>query len=103
MNWREDEVEVKRRTQNAAAAIQKMKEGLAEFLVQNANPGDVEIVEDALVIFQSRGMDSNATYWRPGHLFLTQTGSPNGVIGLLATQVGLIEDEMSPSCTCGDD
>jgi hypothetical protein len=103
-HWSEDPAQVEERSERAEVAIEKMKEGLREFLATTQEDGDAEIVENAVLIFEAKGMSAASTYYKPGFVMLEFEGSGNSLIGLMMTEPAkVIQAAQQHRCSHQDD
>lgn len=101
-DWPQDPAQTER-GQRAEAAIEKMKEGLREYISSMAQEGDIEVIEEAYVFFESRGMGNGGNHWRSGGVVLEHEGSFNTAVGLLTRQPHVLLQAMDPACICDDE
>ncbi len=97
-HWADDPAQVEERSERAEVAIEKMKEGLSEFLQTTLDDGDAEVLENAVVIFEAKGMSASSTYFKPGFVFLEFQGSANSLVGLMVTVTPKVIEAATARC-----
>lgn len=98
-HWRDDPTELAERHRLGEAALDKVREGLREYLYAIRDDGDAEVMVNSVVIFESTGMSDTGEFWRPGHVVVDREGSTTSFIGLLQWQIPKLTMELMNPCT----
>lgn len=80
----------------AAAAVRKINEGLSEFIQAVADEGEPEVVENAVLLFEARGMSDAGFFTRRDHLVLEMSGQ-SAMLGMFE----LVSADVQHALRCG--